>query len=169
MKYEIAYLSNSGNTAVLARAIASMLPADDTHLTDLSLDDVSESADVYFIGFGVNRGMVPMKIMDSLEYADGKTVILFATCGMEPTDAYKSSIERKILPFIPDDCDYKGLFLCAGQFSETVANSIKETLRRQPENAQARALLESYQKTYGHPNSEDLEDLQDFVWEALSY
>lgn len=169
MKYEIAYLSNSGNTAALARVIASILPADDTHLTDLSLDDVSENADVYFIGFGVNRGMVPMKIMDALECADGKTAILFATCGMEPTDAYKSSIERKILPFVPDDCDYKGFFLCAGQFSEIVVNNIKETLRQQPENAQARALWENYQKTCGHPNGEDLEDLQDFVWEALSY
>lgn len=168
MKYEIAYLSSSGNTAVLARAIASMLPADDTHLTDLSLDDVSETADIYFIGFGINRGMVPMKIMDALECADGKTAVLFVTCGMEPTDSYKSSIERKILPFIPDDCDYKGLFLCAGQFSETVVDNMKEALRLHPENTQAKAFWESYQKSYGHPDDEDLESLQDFVWEALN-
>lgn len=168
MKYEIAYLSNSGNTAVLATSIAAMLPAVDTHLTDLSHGDISETADVYFIGFGVNRGAVPLKIMEALEYAEGKTAVLFVTCGMEPTDSYKSSIERKVLPFIPDDCDYKGMFLCSGQFPEAAANSIKETLRLHPKNEQAKALLETYQKSYGHPNSQDLEALRYFVWHVLN-
>jgi len=169
MKYEIAYMSDSGNTAVLARAINSLLSAEDTNLTDLSIEDVSDRADVYFIGFDVIRDVIPLKVMDTLEYAEEKTVVLFATCGMEPTDAYKSSIERKILPFIPDGCDYKGLFLCVGQLPETMANNIKETLRLHPENAQAKKLLECCQKSYGHPNNEDLENLQDFIWEALNY
>jgi len=138
------------------------------HLTDLSIDDVSDRADVYFIGFGINQETVPLKIMDALEYASGKTVVLFATCGMEPTGAYKAFLERKVLHFIPENCDYKGFFLCAGQFSETVANNIKQALKRDPSNAQAKVLWKNYQKSYGHPNGDDLEDLRVFVWDALN-
>jgi len=167
LKYEIAYLSSSGNTALLARSIASILPAENTHLTDLSLGSVSEIADVYFIGFGVNRGTVPLKIIESLEYTEGKTVILFITSGIEPIDSYKAAIERKISPFLPDNCNYKGLFLCAGQFPDAAASKIKEMLRLQPENEQARMLWENYQKTYGHPNNRDLEDLRNFVLAVL--
>ena len=167
MKYEVAYISNSGNTATVAEEIADMLSEEDVRLTDLSCGEASEDADVYLIGFGVNRGTVPMRIMDALEVAEGKTVLLFVTCGMEPTESYKFSIERKILPFLPDDCDYRGLFLCPGQFPEEVVRNIQEVLRCQPDNAQARSLLEHHQKTYGHPNEDDLEELREFIWAKL--
>lgn len=167
VKYEVAYISQSGNTATLAEEIAETISDEEVYLTDLSCDEISEDADVYFIGYGVNRGTVPMKIMDALEVAEGKTILLFVTCGIEPTESYKSSVERKILPFLPDDCDYRGLFLCPGQFPEEVVRNIQEVLRRQPDNAQARSLLEHHQKTYGHPNEEDLEGLREFIWAKL--
>lgn len=167
LKYEVAYISNSGNTATIAEEIADMLSEEEVHLTDLSCDEISEDADVYLIGFGINRGTVPMKVMDALEIAESKTILLFVTCGMEPTESYKASVERKILPFLPDDCDYRGLFLCPGQFPEEVVRNLQEVLRRQPDNAQARSLLEQHQKTYGHPNKEDLEKLREFIWAQL--
>lgn len=167
MKYEIAYLSNSGNTATLAREIAELLCEEEMRLVDLSYDDLAEDADVYFMGFGLNRGTVPMKIMDGLELAEGKTVLLFATCGMEPTEEYKASVERKILPFLPDDCDYKGLFLCGGQFPEELVQKMQRVLRAQPENEQAKLFLQHHRKTCTHPNEQDLEALRDFVWKHL--
>ena len=168
MKYEVAYISQSGNTATLAEEIADMLFEEKVRLTDLSCGEASEDADVYLIGFGVNRGTIPMKVMDALEIMENKTIILFATCGMEPTGNYKSSVERKILPFLPDDCDYRGLFLCAGQFPDEVIRNIQEVLKHTPENAQARSILEHHQKTCGHPNDKDLEELRDFVWTSLN-
>lgn len=168
MKYEVAYYSISGNTASLAEEIADMLSDNGVRLTDLSCADVSEDADVYLIGFGINRGTVPLKIIDALEVAEGKTILLFVTCGMEPTDDYKSSIERKILPFLPDGCDYRGLFLCPGQFPDEVIRNAQEVLSNQPNSVSARSLLEHYQKTYGHPDEEDLDDLRDFIWSKLS-
>lgn len=168
MKYEVAYISQSGNTAALASEIAELLSDEIVHLTDLARDEVSEDADVYFIGFGVNRGTVPMKVIDALEVAEGKRIFLFVTCGMEPTGSYKSSVERKILPFLPDDCNYEGLFLCPGQFPEGVVRNVQEILKRQPDNAQAITIAKNYQQACGHPNSEDFEALREFIWEKLS-
>lgn len=36
MKYEISYLSKSGNATILAETIASMLPPEDTRVVDLA-------------------------------------------------------------------------------------------------------------------------------------
>ena len=168
MKYEVAYISQSGNTATLAEEIAELLSDEVVHLTDLACDDISEDADVYFIGFGVNRGTVPLKIMDALEAAEGKTIFLFVTCGIEPTERYKASVERKVLPFLPDDCDYKGLFLCPGEFPEEVVQNIQAILKQQPDNAQARILAENSRKTYGHPNEDDFKALGEFILAHLN-
>jgi flavodoxin len=163
MNYEVAYLSHSGNTAILAQEIARLLSDEAVHLTDLSRGEPSQNADVYLVGFGVNRGRVPVKIMDVLESAEGKTILLFVTCGMEPTEAYKASVERKILPFLPDQCNYRGIFLCAGEFPDEVVRNLPELLRQQPDNPQAQLLAQHHQKTSGHPNAEDLAHLQTFL------
>jgi flavodoxin len=168
LNYEVAYLSRSGNTAVLAEALAGMFSDEKVHLTDLSQDDAAGDADVYLIGYGVNRGTFPVKIMDTLELAEGKTVLLFCTGGVDPTTEYQKSVERKVLPFLPDECDYRGLFLCAGQFPDEVIQNVQEVLRRDPDNAQARSLLEQAQKARTHPDKNDLANLRKFVREKLS-
>lgn len=165
MNCEVAYLSNSA--AMLAEEIVDALSAEQVHLTDLSCESASAGADIYLIGFDINRGTIPMKIMDTLDAAEGKTILLFVTSGMEPTEEYKAAVERKIQPFLPDDCDYRGLFLCAAQFPDEVVQNMREVLRRDPENARAKSLMEHYQKTCGHPDVKDLADLRKFVREKL--
>lgn len=162
MKYDVAYVSQSGNTKALARAAARMLPGR-ARLTDLKEEELPRDGDIYLMGYGVNRGAVPVEIMDALEQVEGKTVGFFVTCGLEPTDAYRAAIERKVLPFLPDQCAYKGMFLCAGQFPPQLVQSARECLSRDPENAQAKALLTQHQKTQGHPNEEDHQRLERFL------
>ena len=63
MKYEIAYISGSGNNEKLAHGIADSLPQTDTIVTDLSCEEITKQADVYLIGFGMKREAIPLKIM----------------------------------------------------------------------------------------------------------
>jgi hypothetical protein len=144
-----------------------LFPGEKVHLTDLSREEAVQGADVYLIGFGVNRGNIPIKVMDALDAAEGKTILLFVTCGVEPTEDYRTAIERKITPFLPDNCDYKGLFLCAAQLPDEVIQNIQEALRRQPDNAQALSLLEHHKKTRGHPDNNDVEQLYAFIRQKL--
>ncbi len=167
MRYEIAYLSNTGNTAKLAKGLAAMLPREETVLTDLSREEALGTSDLCFVGFGINREVIPMEIIEALERMEGKRILLFVTCGLEPTERYRASVERRLLPFLPDDCDYKGLFLCAGGFSEDMIETITRSLRKNPDNAQARTLYEAHKRSHGHPNEEDLDALWDFVQDSL--
>lgn len=167
MKYEIIHLSKSGNTTILAEAIASMLPAEDTKITDLTLEEASGGADVSFVGFDVESGTVPLKIMDALDYTEGKIVALFATCFLAPTEEDRVSIERRVAPFLPNECDYRGLFLCAGALPENVFDGIKKNLSAHPNHADARALLDRYENSIGHPDAQDIENLKEFIQAIL--
>lgn len=167
MKYEISYLSKSGNTAKLAEAIASMLPPEDTRIADLASGEASGGADISFVGFDVESGTIPLKIMDALDYAEGKTIALFATCGLIPTEEHKAAIERKIAPFLPDECDYRGLFLCAGQLPESTASVVEERLKTQPDNAEMKDYLKRHYQITGHPDAHDIKDLESFVLGVL--
>ena len=106
LNYEIAYYSLSGNTEKLAYGIAKRLPENQAFLTNLQEEEVTLAADVYLVGFGINNGTVPLKVMDALDRLAGKKIFLFVTCGIEPSEEYKRLIERKIEPFLPDECDY---------------------------------------------------------------
>ena len=163
MKYEISYLSKSGNTAKLAEAIASMLPPEDTRIADLASGEASGGADISFVGFDVESGTIPLKIMDALDYAEGKTVVLFATCFFAPTEDERALIERKVAPFLPNECDYRGLFLCAGALPENIFASIKKNISTHPNDTEASALLDRYESAIGHPDAQDIENLEEFV------
>lgn len=167
MKYEVVYLSKSGNTAALAQAIADMLPTESTRITDLAQSEASGGADVNFIGFEVNSETIPLKIMDALDYAEGRIVILFGTCSVIPTQDHKAIIERKIQPFLPDDCDYRGIFLCAGQLPEHAAELIKNQHQMQPDNPELNSYLKNHYETIGHPDAQDIENLQRFIQNIL--
>jgi hypothetical protein len=102
------------------------------------------------------------------ERAEGKTILLFITCGVEPTAEYQASVERIVLPLLPDDCDYRGMFLCPGQFSDEVVQYLRNVLEQQPDNTQAQSLLAQYEKTCGHPNDSDIRRLRAFLSDNLS-
>lgn len=167
MKFEVAYFSKLGNATVLANAIASLLPAESTRLTDLAQSEMSGGADVNFIGFDINDGPLPLRIMDALDCAENRVLILFATCCKVPTDDIKAAVERKIYPFLPDGCDYRGLFLCAGQPPEKMIKDLEDQIRLYSYDSEIMSAYDNCQKTVGHPNEQDLETLQKFLYTAL--
>lgn len=170
MKYEIAYISGSGNTEKLAHTIADSLPHRDTFVTDLSCEEITEKADMYLIGFGMKQEAIPIKIMDvleKLEELEDKTVLLFVTAPVEPTEEHIKEVKRKLDPFIPNNCNYKGLYLCPGQVSEETFIKVKMLLEQDPENEQAKSAYSVCQQTMGHPNQEDINDACNFIREKL--
>lgn len=163
MKYEIAYVSLSGNTQKLAYGIADRLPKSQTIITNLDSDELSKNADVYLIGFGVNKGTIPLKVMDALDELNGKIILFFVTCGMELTEMYRDAVEKKLLPFMPESCDYRGLFMCQGQFSDHITQAIRQKYREDTGNKYAQRILNDVECASGHPNRADYENAVRFI------
>jgi flavodoxin len=167
MKYEIAYISLSGNTEKLAYGLADKLPYGETIITDLSEEELSMQADIYLLCFGVNKGTVPIQIMEALDELSNKTIMLFVTCGMEPEEKYCDAIENKILPFLPDNCDYRGIFMCYGKFPDNVLTAANRKLADDPDNKYARKILSDNRLSANHPDEYDYENAYRFIMEHL--
>ena len=168
MKYEVVYISQSGNTEKLAHGIADSLPHRDTFVTDLSCEEITGKADVYLVGFGMKNEAIPLKIMDVLETLEGKTILFFVTASIKPTEAHVKEVERKLDPFMPSICDYKGLYLCPGQVSEVTLEKLRALLENEPENEQIKEAYDFCNKTIGHPNQDDTDDAFNFIRERLN-
>ena len=103
--------------------------------------------------------------MDVLENLEGKTILCCVTCGMTLHES-KDSIEHNLLPFIPDECDYRGMFFCPGQIPASVMDTVQTALDENPENQQAKTMLEAFQHSMNHPDTDDLRELRRFIQES---
>ena len=168
MKYEVVYISQSGNTEKLAHGIADSLPHRDTFVTDLSCEEITGKAEVYLVGFGMKKEAIPLKVMEVLEELEGKTILFFVTASIPPTEEHIKEIERRLEPFMPTVCDYKGLYLCPGQVSDATIQNLRTLLEKDPENEQIKEAHSVCNKTIGHPNQDDINNDCDFVKEKLN-
>jgi len=157
MKTIIAYFSQSGNTRIIAEGLARAMELDQKFLIDLDAQEAPLDGDIYLVGYGVNKGTVPLCVMDLLDNLEGKMLLLFATCGFIPEEDYCRAIERRIEPFIPEDCVYRGIFLCPGKFPQEVVDTAKQVLENAPEHPAAKRIVEEYALAEKHPNQADID------------
>lgn len=167
MKYEIVYESRSGNTRAIAEAMMAVLPPASATLVDINAGTPSKNADVYCIGYGVHSSICSLKLLDFMELLNGKTILLFATCGLEPTDAYRKLLERNIGPFLPDQCDYRGMFLCQGAISEDGVTMLQKHIEKSGNADQLQQLDGLVCRAQTHPDFDDLDAAGKFVKTAL--
>lgn len=158
MKYQIAYTSDSGNSKKLALGIAQKFFDNEIEIVNLKEEEFTDEAEVYFICFGMNKGAVPYKILECVEKLENKTVMFLVTCGLEPREKHRVEIGRKILPFLPNSCTFRGIFMCRGEFPESVLTAAEEKIFENCENEYARVVLEDAQMSCGHPNQTDIDN-----------
>lgn len=151
MKYEIAYVSLSGNTEKLYHGIADSLPTQETLVTDIYHKEITKESDVHLIGFDVNKGTVSPKMMEVLDELHDKIVMFLVTCGMEPIREYRDTVEKKLLSFLPDDCEYLGMFMCQGKLPDTVLQASRNRLSEYPVNKSVRRILKESKPSHSHP------------------
>lgn len=167
MKYQIVYESRNGNTRAIAEAMTAVLPPASTKLVDIDAEVPSKDADVYCIGYGVHSSICSLKLLDFMELLNGKTILLFATCGLEPTEAYRKLLERNIEPFLPEQCDYRGMFLCQGAISEDGVTMLQQHIEKSGNTEQLHQLDALVCHAQTHPDLDDLDAAGKFVKTAL--
>ncbi len=166
MQYQIGYLNTYGNAEILATKIEQYLPIGSSTMTDIATEPLFGTADVFLVCFEMTREAVPLEIMEALELLEGKRIALFVLCAAK-TENEKRDVERRLIPFLPDQCDYKGLFTCMGQMPSAIKNSVDEILSTQPENPQAIVLDRIYHQSLGHPDEEDFSLLRKFLQDVI--
>lgn len=166
MDYMVLYSSKTGNTKKVATEIFSALPGMSKDMQSME-EYRGKDAEIYFIGFWVNRGTCEMSVIDAMSQLHGKKIALFGTCGMGRDAEYYRSIEQKVDVWIPDDCEYLGMFLCQGKMPMQVREKYEISREDPRQEAYRKKMLQNFDEALFHPNEEDLKDARVFVKQVL--
>jgi flavodoxin len=156
MKVLVTYLSETGNTEKLARAIFDAVEAAEKEV--LPVQDVSgaDNYDVIFIGFPVQAHSVPGKVRAfAQDLPGGQKVAYFATHGSMTGGELAVTAFYEALN-IAKNAVTLGTFGCRGKVKQQIIDSLMQ-------KAEHRAWAQEAQGAAGHPDEADLEDGQEWA------
>lgn len=145
---------------------AESTPAASTSSTSTIATQASE-ADVVFVGFWCDKGSCSPAVQHFLQGLVGKRVFLFGTCGFGESDEYFEQILDRVRAYLPADAQYIGGAMCQGKMGMGVKRRYEGMLEKDPENAQARMLIDNWNKAQSHPNEDDVSRIAAVAKEAL--
>lgn len=140
--------------------------AESTFSTSMLATQASE-ADVVFVGFWCDKGSCSPAVQHFLQGLAGKRVFLFGTCGFGESDEYFAQILDRVRAYLPVDAQYIGGAMCQGKMGMGVKRRYEGMLEKDPENAQARMLIDNWNKAQSHPNEDDFSRIAAAAKEAL--
>lgn len=127
----------------------------------------ASEADVVFVGFWCDKGSCSPAAQHFLQGLAGKRVFLFGTCGFGESDEYFAQILDRVRAYLPADAQYIGGAMCQGKMGMGVKRRYEGMLEKDPENAQARMLIDNWNKAQSHPNKDDVSRIAAAAKEAL--
>lgn len=145
---------------------AASAPAEST-LSASTLATQASEADVVFVGFWCDKGSCSPAVQHFLQSLAGKRVFLFGTCGFGESDEYFAQILERVRAYLPADAQYIGGAMCQGKMGMGVKRRYEGMLEKDPENAQARMLIDNWNKAQSHPNEDDFSRIAAAAKEAL--
>ena len=166
MDYMVVYSSKTGNTKKIATEIFSALPGMSKDMQNIE-EYKGKDADMFFVGFWVDRGTCDMSVIEMLSGLRGKKVALFGTCGLGHDEGYYKMIEQKVKVWVPDDCEYLGAFLCQGKMPMQLRENYEIPMEDSRQEAWRRQMLRNFDEGLFHPNEEDLKDAREFVEKVI--
>lgn len=167
MTYQISYLSPLGNCRLLAEAFKDIL--EDAYVTDLKYDN-DVQGEIHLVGFEINESSfkaIPCEVMELLDQLEDETVLFFVTCPFQADQNVKDQLACTLRPFLPDSCDYRGIFLCQGEASQTLLHKLQTVCAERPDNQRTKAFWENCKASVGHPDEEDIMKACLFVTKVL--
>ncbi len=156
MKVLVAYLSETGNTEKLAKAVFEAVESPKKEI--LSIPEVTEATgyDVVFIGFPVHAHSVPGKVEAfAKKLPKGQKVAYFATHGcMRGGELAVTAFYHALC--MAKDTVVLGTFGCRGKVKQEIIDGLMEKLEH-------RAWAQEAQGAAGHPDEADLKDARNWA------
>ncbi len=149
MKKSVVYSSNSGNTKLLAEAIAKVQGVEAVTVKEANTD-----ADVVYVGFWTQAFSCSADVKAYLESLNNKKVFLFGTAGYNFTEEFYNGILDAVKENVNDSNEIIGTFMCQGEVSEKKQGAIKAM-----DEAKFESMKENIDKAANHPNQDDLTNL----------
>lgn len=166
MTYKVVFVSKTGNTKKVAMSIYDGIQSSTKDIVDLEEGgNTGADAEVYFVGFWVNRGSASLDVLEYLDELEGKKIALFATGGFRRDEAYEKKVEQQIMAWMPDDAEYLGSFFCQGKMGPSIRKKYEQMLENPETELVARQMIQNYDEALLHPDHSDLERAYQFAKE----
>lgn len=161
MKYIVIYSSKTGNTKMVAEAIAGALPEGTPCVSVKEIPEDVASYDCAFVGYWVDRGTADAAAKQVLETIETPKLALFATLGADPKSehAAKCLVNGEALA----NNEVVGKFICQGKIDPKLLEQMYKMFPadnphgRNPEN-EAR-----HKAASTHPDQADLQAAAEYA------
>lgn len=165
MKTLVLYSSKTGNTKMVAEAIASKL--DDATLAAIENAPSPEDCaayDMLAIGYWVDKGLPDAKALALIKSLNGCNIALFGTLGAYPDSDHAKDCMAKSEALLHEDGRTNtcyGSFLCQGKVDPRILEMMqKMASAAHPMTEERKARIEEAKK---HPNEQDCLNAQAFM------
>ena len=162
MTYSIVFSSNTGNTKLLADSIFSVLPAEQCVYKGKPCEQALQAERIY-VGFWTDKGSCSKEISEFLKSLHHKEVFLFGTAGFGESAAYFEKILSKVQKHLDDTNTVTGTYMCQGKMPQSVRERYIKMKNSPVPIPNVDALIANFDKALSHPDTEDLERLQDQI------
>lgn len=161
-RYSVLFSSQTGNTKILAQAIAQALPAAGCDYFGDYQDRVPSSP-VLFVGFWTDKGTADAATLELLKTVKNKKIFLFGTAGFGGSAAYFQKILLRVQENLDAGNQVIGTFMCQGKMPLSVRQRY-EKMKEQPNPApNLDMLIANFDRALTHPDAQDLQRLQEAV------
>ena len=157
MKSLVVYSSATGNTKMVAEAIAEALnPGCDIH----SVEDnpAAEGYDLVAVGYWVDKGTADAKAAKYLQSIKNSKVAIFATLGAEPDSPHAADSLKKGAELLDSSNEVVGKFICQGKIDPKVIEFMRKQFGTSGKGFHVvdEKRMERHRKASTHPDAQDL-------------
>ncbi len=165
MKTLIIYSSKTGNTKLIAEAMASVLE----NVTVTAIEDAPNAEacgcyDMVAIGYWVDKGLPDAKSLNFIQSLNNSNIILFGTLGAYPDSDHAKECIAKSEAMLNEEGRVNtcyGSFLCQGKVDPRILEMMqKMASAAHPMTEERKARIEEAKK---HPNEQDCDNAKAFM------
>ena len=161
MKIAIIYKSLTGNTAQVAEAMKSVVPAEQLTYFGEPIEEVD--ADLYVVGSWVDKGNCVKEIGTFFKSLEGKKIAIFGTAGFGGSQEYYNTLFERAKTLVPPSNEVIGQFYCQGKMPMSVRDRYVSMMQANPEDKNLEVSLKNFDEALQHPNAADLEAAQNWL------
>lgn len=154
MKVLVAYHTRTGNTKMIADAVAEVLQ---TTPVAIDANTTAEEADFVAVGFWVDRGTANKEAADFIKTLRGKKVAFFATLGADPKSQHAMDSLKNAVALLDESNEVVGNFICQGKIDPKLIEAMAKFPAGHP-HAMDEARRARHKAASTHPDEQDVAD-----------
>lgn len=165
MKLAIIYKSLTGNTKMVADAIAAGIK--DAEIVYAGEPTEGIEADFYLIGTWIDKGSCTKEIAEFLGTLEEKRIAIFATAGFGGSKEYYDALAERIKAQISVSNKIIGQFFCQGKMPMSVRERYVSMMQANPEDKNLEVSIRNFDEALSHPDMADLQAAVDWAAEMI--